>query len=131
MNEKISNKEIVFAKTFMIPLNETLDFSFSPTHPHVPESSVSYNKVSVHVHLRVTGGENDPVKAEWGRDNGHQFVTISVPAVKNRIGPAILNKPIKIGEFAGKSLGFYAAFFPSGSDMSLVMLQFMLGGDYE
>jgi hypothetical protein len=90
---------------------------------------VTPNKVIVQVKLKI-GTENDLVKAEWGKEDKTDYVMITLPRMRGRLDTATLNKPIKLGEIAGKTLGFYAAFSSSG-ESCVVTLQFVLGGKYE
>jgi hypothetical protein len=130
MNPKIGDKEIVFTGTFIIPHDETVEFTFSPTHPE-PAPMATYNKMSLNVKLKY-GPEGELVKAEWGgTGTANPFVMITLPELESRrIGPAIMGKPVRIGEVSGKTLGFYVAFSSPG-EHTLVTLQFVLGGNYE
>jgi hypothetical protein len=126
--KKIADKEIIFTDTFIIPDNETVEFSFAPDYPDGLPTVVPTNAL-VHVKLKC-GTDNDVVNAQWGRENGTHFVTITLPETKNRLGAGTLTKPMKIGQVAGLNLGFYAAISSSGNG-SLVTVQFVQGGNYE
>lgn len=127
----IGDKEIVCTQTFIIGNDDTVDFTFSPTHPNAYPGTVTANKATVNVRVRVRG-DGDLVKAEWGSEKGQEFVTITLPVGnQNRLGPGILTSPIRIGTFSGKPLAFIAAISPSPGGMGLVTLQFTLGGTYE
>lgn len=103
-----------------------LDFDFSPTHPGPRLGAVAYNLVSVKVKLKVSETD-DSIKAEWARENGHDYVTITLPSASGRLGPAVLPEAMRIGQISGKNLAFRAA-VTSATDSHLVTLQFLFGG---
>jgi hypothetical protein len=126
--KKEGEREIVFVDTFIIPQNETLEFSFSPSHPQ-QTGGVFHNRFTLSVKVK-TGDVDDSVKAEWSSsDHLSSFVLITLPVAKGRIG-GVMSKPMKIGDVSNKPLGFQVAFSESGGDY-LVTLQFVLGGNYE
>jgi hypothetical protein len=126
----IGGREIVYAKTFIIPKGETLEFSFSPTHPG-PKSGVSYNRFELRVKVKLTDRPDQVITAEWTSTSQLTGgVTISLPSVTTgRVG-AIMGRPMKIGDIMNKPLGFHAALSGAGDD-HVVTLQFVVGGSYE
>ncbi len=126
--KKIADKEILFTDTFIIPDNETVEFSFAPDYPDGLPTVIPPNTL-VNIKLKC-GTDNDVVKAEWGRENGTHFVTITLPDARSLLGTGTLTKPMKIGQVAGMNLGFYAAISSAGNG-SLVTVEFVQGGTYE
>lgn len=122
-------REIVYVQTFLVPKGEPVYFSFSPSHPVSPPTEATINKKILNVQLRIAESGEEELSVEWGR--GGQLLMIALPAVSNRVGPAIMETPIKVADVSGKPLGFYAAYSPSPTTGSgLVTIQFMLGGVY-
>jgi hypothetical protein len=123
--------EIVYVQTFLVPKGEPVFFSFSPSHYDSPPGAVTYNKQILNVQLRIAESGEEEISVEWGQQGKNKVLMITLPAVSNRVGPAIMETPIKVGEVSGKPLGFYAAYSPSPTTGSgLVTIQFMLGGIY-
>jgi hypothetical protein len=125
----VEKREIVYVQTFLVPKGEPVTFSFSPTHYDSPSGAITYNKKNLNVQLRIAASGEEEISVEWGQ--GGQVLMITLPAVSNRVGPAIMETPIKVGDVSGKPLGFYAAYSPSPTTGGgLVTIQFMLGGIY-
>jgi hypothetical protein len=126
---KIGDKEIMFLETFIIPTGEIVEFTFSPTHPEVGPLNI-VNQVTLKVKVKVADTEGT-VTAAWDMDNNEQqFLMITLPDVKGNLGQSTLGKPMKVGEFNGRNLGFNMALSAAGSS-SVVTLQLMSGGAYE
>lgn len=127
----VGKREIVYVQTFLVPKDEPVFFSFSPSHYNVPPGAATYDKRILNVQLKIAECTEDEISVEWGQEGKNRILMITLPAVSSQTGPAMMETPVKVGEVSGKPLGFYAAYSPSPTTGSgLVTIQFMLGGFY-
>ena len=128
---RFSNGEVVYLRTFLLPEGETVEFAFSPTHPN-PNIIATYNKFTIHAKLRLEKTDNDGVQVDWSGEGKQQVMNIRLRTTGTfSIGPATLNKPLKVAEVGGKPLGFYSAIQSTPANVTLITIQFVYGGNYE
>lgn len=112
---KVGDRKIIYSGTFIVSLGESVSFNLEIEKA---------DNIPVTVFIKEDELEDNSA-ASWEIKDGELF--ISFYGFKNRPGIRLMQKPAKIGNFAGQDLTFSSA-IERHVDAFLVNFQVMLGG---